>query len=59
MTRWITRREAAEESRDQAQSFRELASRARTANGATALAAVSRFFDDDARRIDPASERRS
>lgn len=59
MTHWISRRAAAEELRDQAQSCREIAGRARTASGAEALAAMSRFLDEDARRTDPASERRS
>lgn len=59
MTRWVSRREAAEDLRDQAQNCREIAGRARTSIGAEALAAMSRFLDEDARRTDPASERRS
>jgi len=59
MTHWVSRRAAAEELRDQAQSCREIAGRAQTVSGAEALAAMSRFLDEDARRTDPASERRS
>jgi hypothetical protein len=54
----LTRGEAAEELRDQAASCRRLAGRARTAGGSTALKTVAEQFDDDARRIDPMSERR-
>jgi hypothetical protein len=50
--------EAADELRDQAASFRRLALRARTNGGSSALKAVAEQFDDDARRIDPSSERR-
>jgi len=53
-----TRGEAADCLREQAASCRRLANRARTDNGATALHAVAEQFDDDARRIDPLSERR-
>jgi hypothetical protein len=53
-----TRTEAADELREQAASCRRLAVRARTGNGATALQTVAEQFDDDARRIDPLSERR-
>lgn len=53
-----TRAEAADELREQAASCRRLAHRARTDNGATALKTVAQQFDDDARRIDPLSERR-
>lgn len=48
----------ADERREQAASFRRLAGRARTTNGAFALKMVAEQFDDDARRIDPFSERR-
>jgi hypothetical protein len=54
----ITRGEAADELRDQAASCRRLAGRARTAGGSTALNTAAEQFDDDARRIDPMSERR-
>lgn len=53
-----SRGEAAEDLREQAASCRRLAKRARTSSGATALTGVADQFDDDARRIDPASERR-
>jgi len=53
-----TRAEAAEELREQAASCRKLASRARTTGGSSALKTVAAQFDDDARRIDPMSERR-
>lgn len=53
-----TRAEAAEELREQAASCRRLARRARTRGGSTALATVAEQFDQDARRIDPRSERR-
>jgi hypothetical protein len=53
-----TRTEAADELREQAASCRKLAGRARTTNGASALKAVADQFDDDARRINPLSERR-
>jgi hypothetical protein len=51
-------REDADELREQAASCRLLSRKARTAGGASALAAVAIQFDDDARRIDPSSERR-
>jgi hypothetical protein len=53
-----TRGEAADALRDQAASCRRLARRARTPAGLTALTTVADRFDDDARRIDPASLRR-
>jgi hypothetical protein len=53
-----TRAEAADELREQAASCRRLAGRAHTSNGATALKTVAQELDDDARRIDPLSERR-
>lgn len=53
-----TRAEAADDLREQAASCRRLADRARTARGSTALNTVAEQFDDDARRIDPLSERR-
>jgi hypothetical protein len=54
----VTRAEAADELREQAASCRRLAGRARTAGGSTALKNVAEQFDDDARRLDPLSERR-
>jgi hypothetical protein len=56
--RFISRGEAAEELREQAASCRRLANRARTEAGTRALTGVADYFDDDARRIDPRSERR-
>jgi hypothetical protein len=53
-----TRGEAADDLREQAASCRRLAKRARTAGGSSALTHVAEQFDDDARRIDPASLRR-
>jgi len=53
-----TRMEAADELREQAASCRKLARRARTTGGSSALKTVAEQFDDDARRIDPFSERR-
>jgi hypothetical protein len=55
----ITRGEAADELRERAASCRRLAGRARTPSGSTALNSVAEHFDDDARRIDPSSERRA
>jgi len=53
-----SRAEAADELREQAASYRRLARRARTNGGSSALTTVAEQFDDDARRIDPFSERR-
>jgi hypothetical protein len=58
MPRHISRGEAADELREQAASCRRLANRARTAAGTRALTEVAEYFDSDARRIDPLSERR-
>lgn len=56
--RFVSREEAADGLRQQAASCRRLATRATTARGSSALAAVADHFDADARRIDPFSERR-
>jgi hypothetical protein len=53
-----SRAEAADELREQAASCRRLAKRARTHGGLSALSVVADQFDDDARRIDPASLKR-
>ena len=53
-----SRKDAADELREQAASCRQLAGRARTSRGKTALNAAAETFDDDARRIDPLSLRR-
>jgi len=53
-----SREEAADDLREQAASCRKLARRARTDGGSSALNGAAEQFDDDARRIDPLSERR-
>lgn len=53
-----SRGDAADALREQAASCRRLARRARTSGGSTALETVAEQFDDDARRIDPMSEKR-
>ena len=58
MTDPAERAEAAEGLREQAVSCRRLARRARTGSGSTALNAAAEEFDNDARRMDPRSERR-
>ena len=52
------RADAADDLREQAASCRRLAGRARTRAGSTALDALGEHFDDQARRIDPSSQRR-
>lgn len=54
----VSNRDAAEGLREQAASCRSLARRARTPSGSATLTAVAEQFDQDARRIDPLSERR-
>jgi hypothetical protein len=54
----LSREEAADGLRDEAASCRQLASRARTASGGTALRAAAAQFERDACRIDPRSLRR-
>ncbi len=51
-------REDADNLREQAASCRRLAKRTRTSGGSTALNAAADEYDNDARRIDPHSERR-
>lgn len=58
MMRFFSREEAADGLREQAASCRRLAIRAMTSRGSSAPAAVADYFDADARRIDPQSERR-
>jgi hypothetical protein len=58
MIEGLTRSEAAEGLREQAASCRRLAGRVATARGSFVLMSVAEFFDADARRIDPRSERR-
>ena len=50
--------EAAESLREQAASCRRLAARARTTAGSTALWGLAKQFDEEARRMHPASEPR-
>lgn len=57
MPRIVSRGEAADELREQAASCRRLARRANTSIGTRALIEVAEYFDADARRIDPRSER--
>jgi hypothetical protein len=52
------RAEEVDDLREGAASFRELARRARTSDGSSALKAIAEQCDEDARRIDPLSERR-
>ena len=52
------RSDAADALRGQAATCRRLAVRALTAAGSTALGLLGEHFDDQARRIDPNSERR-
>jgi hypothetical protein len=54
----VSRKDAADELREEAASCRRLAGTARTPRGKTALNAAAETFDDDARRIDPLSLRR-
>ena len=54
----LTAEDAADGLRDQAASCRQLARRARTASGLSALHAVADQFENDASRIDPRSLRR-
>jgi hypothetical protein len=53
-----SRGEAADELREQAASCRRLARRARTSGGSSALTTAADQFDDDARRMDPSSQKR-
>ena len=53
-----SRADAADGMREQAASCRRLAGEARTPRALSALSAVAEQFDDDARRIDPASLKR-
>ena len=53
-----SRSDAADQLREQAASCRRLAKKARTQGGSKALNSVADQFDQDARRVDPSSERR-
>ena len=52
------RRESAEGLREQAAACRRLASIARTRSGYTSMIGLADHFDEQARKIDPASQRR-
>jgi hypothetical protein len=54
----LSAEDAADGLRDQAASCRQLAKRARTTTGGTALRAVADRFETDASRMDPRSLRR-
>ena len=58
MPRFVSRGDAADELREQAACCRRLARTASTPRGSSALTSVAEYFDADARRIDPMSERR-
>lgn len=58
MIQQLSRHDAADELREQAACCRRSSRRARTESGFFALNAVADFFDNDARRIDPLSQRR-
>ena len=52
------RRQSAEGLREQAASCRRLAAVARTRSGATSLNALGDHLDEQARKLDPSSQRR-
>jgi hypothetical protein len=52
------RRVQADGLREQAASCRRLAAAARTRSGTTSLAALGDHFDEQARQLDPSSQRR-
>jgi hypothetical protein len=52
------RHDGADDLREQAAACRRLAGRARTRAGTKALDALGDHFDDQARRLDPSSQRR-
>jgi hypothetical protein len=52
------RRDSAESLREQAAACRRLASAARTRAGTTSLDALADHFDEQARKLDPMSQRR-
>ena len=54
----VARRASADSLREQAASCRRLASAARTRSGKTSLQELGDHFDEQARTIDPSSERR-
>ena len=54
----VERRTQADGLRDQAAACRRLAAAARTRSGMTSLEALGDHFDEQARKIDPSSQRR-
>ena len=52
------RKDAAESLREQAASCRRLATAARTRAGTSSLDALADHFDEQARKLDPSSQRR-
>jgi hypothetical protein len=52
------RADSAEQLREQAAAWRRLAGQARTRRGTIALDALGDHFDEQARQIDPSSQRR-
>lgn len=52
------RRQSADGLREQAASCRRLATAARTRSGTSSLNALADHFDEQARRLDPSSQRR-
>ncbi|MFL6728238.1 MAG: hypothetical protein ACJ8FS_17245 [Sphingomicrobium sp.] len=52
------RRQSADGLREQAASCRRLAASARTRSGTTSLEALAEHFDEQARKLDPSSQRR-
>jgi hypothetical protein len=54
----VTRRMQADGLREQAASCRRLAAAARTRSGMTSLEALGDHFDEQARKMDPSSQRR-
>ena len=54
----LARRVQADGLREQAASCRRLAAAARTRSGMTSLEALGDHFDDQARKLDPSSQRR-
>jgi hypothetical protein len=54
----VARRMQADGLREQAASCRRLAAAARTRSGMTSLEALGDHFDDQARKLDPSSQRR-
>ena len=58
MTESGSREEAADELREQAASCRRLATAARTRAGTSSLDALAEHFDEQARKLDPSSQRR-